>query len=322
MSRKPTYHSLALLSLITVLMLAGCAAPIQPVSTSGTPPTPVVTMEAGGVEKPTLQQALATGDSVTLQAWMTDPVLTGTWRGELAESSPAEAVKTLLAEQPGEGGQLSVVEGADLKALLGGKDPRSILGEEAGVTEAILVSGWGKEGRDEAILFTARQPDGSLKLRGWMVIQGGFSGARLGGNQPYANEAQGYSVFLPKGYGVTPQGEGQVAIFPQGEGHPGGAWIVVEAANGRSAEQVVEAVKAELGPGFNVSIGRVLDIEGARALVVNGLPGQDPNRQVFMVHDDRLYHITFAPDDPQMGEAYRQMEEVYAMIVNTFHFIE
>jgi hypothetical protein len=211
----------------------------------------------------------------------------------------------------------------DLKALMGGQDPLSILGAEAGVTEAVLVSGWGKEGRDEAILFMAGQADGSLKLRGWMVIEGGFSGARLGGIQPYVDEAQGYSVYLPKDYGVTPQGEGQVAIFPAGAaGDPGGAWIVVEAANGRSAEQAVEAVKDELGPGFNVSIGRVLDIEGAQALVVKGLPGQDPNRQVFMAHGERLYHITFSPDDPQMGPAYRQMEDVYAMIVNTFHFTE
>jgi hypothetical protein len=110
--------------------------------------------------------------------------------------------------------------------------------------------------------------------------------------------------------------------FDTGEGHPGGAWIAVEAANGRSAEQEVEAVKDELGPGFNVSVGRALDIEGAQALVVYGLPGQDPNRQLFMVHGDRLYQITFAPDDPQMGEAYRQMEAVYAMVVNTFHFTE
>jgi len=34
-----------------------------------------------------------------------------------------------------------------------------------------------------------------------------------------------------------------------------------------------------------------------------------------------LYHITFTPDDPELGKAYRQMEDLYAMIVNTFHFL-
>lgn len=63
-----------------------------------------------------------------------------------------------------------------------------------------------------------------------------------------------------------------------------------------------------------------MSIDGEKALVVKGLPGQDPNLQLFMVHNDLLYHMIFAPDDPQSVVAYRQMEDVYAMIVNTFHF--
>ena len=58
-----------------------------------------------------------------------------------------------------------------------------------------------------------------------------------------------------------------------------------------------------------------------QALVVSGLPGQDSTRHLFMVRNDMLYHITFTPDDPQLGEAYRRMEDLYAMIVNTFHFL-
>jgi hypothetical protein len=45
-----------------------------------------------------------------------------------------------------------------------------------------------------------------------------------------------------------------------------------------------------------------------------------------MVHNDTVYHMTFMPDDPQAGEgyqrAYQQMEDLYAMIVNTFDFIQ
>ena len=57
-----------------------------------------------------------------------------------------------------------------------------------------------------------------------------------------------------------------------------------------------------------------------RPLSSTSLPGQDFNRQLFMVHDDLLYHMMFVPDDPQAGASYRQMEDAYAMIVNTFHF--
>ena len=38
-----------------------------------------------------------------------------------------------------------------------------------------------------------------------------------------------------------------------------------------------------------------------------------------MVHNDQLYWMIFVPDNPQAA-AYLQMEDVYAMIVNTFHF--
>jgi hypothetical protein len=112
-----------------------------------------------------------------------------------------------------------------------------------------------------------------------------------------------------------------VAIFPQGEaGHPGGAWIAVESASGQTVEQVVEAFRTYVA-GYDIPPATVMGIEDTQALVLSGMPGQDITRHVFMVRDDRLYHLTFTPEDPQLGEAYRQMEDLYAMIVNTFHFL-
>jgi len=331
MFRKPLFRFCPLFLLTTALLLSGCGMQVQPVATGAPALTPVVTLVDDSEQNPNifvdpavlqdaLLQALAAGDIEQLQMWMTDPVLTGWWRGELTDEAPADAVK-LLAEQLGPDSNVTLVEDADLQSLMGGKDPLSIPREEAGVTNAFLVSGWGEDGLDEAILFISRQADDNVKWHGWMVVQGGFSGARLGGLQPYTDEANGYSLFLPKDYGVTVQSASQVAIFPQGEaGDPGGAWISVEPANGRSAEQIVEAVKAEL-PDFEFPPDTAMGIEDAQALVVSGLPGQDSTRQLFMVRNDKLYHITFTPDDPQLGEPYRQMENLYAMIVNTFHFL-
>jgi hypothetical protein len=39
-----------------------------------------------------------------------------------------------------------------------------------------------------------------------------------------------------------------------------------------------------------------------------------------MVRGDRLYHMTFSPNDSRAGKAYEQMQDLYAMIINTFHF--
>lgn len=331
MSHKQTYRILSLILLSFIVILSGCAPLLQPVTSSGSPPTPVISMERDVGDNPdvfvapaafqaALLQALNAGDTQKIQLWMAEPFLIGTWRADLSDTSAVDAVKLLYTEQLGAENRLELVEDADLKALMGGKDPLSIPRGEAGIMDAFLVSGWGMDGLDEAILFVSRQVDNSLKWQGWVVIKGGFSGTRLGGIQLYTDEPYGYSLYLPQNYWITQQTDSQVAIFARGEGHPGGAWIVIEPANGRTAEQVVEAVKAELGDGFNVSIDTVLDIEGTQALIVNGLPGQDPNHQLFMVRDDLLYHITFIPDDPLASDAYRQMEDLYAMIVNTFHF--
>lgn len=55
------------------------------------------------------------------------------------------------------------------------------------------------------------------------------------------------------------------------------------------------------------------------AIVLSGLPGQDVNRQLFVVYRDKLIHITFAPDTAKAGKPYLEMEDLYAMIANTFH---
>lgn len=340
MFRKHPFRTLALLLLITVAVLSGCAPLLQPVSIRGAAPTPVVSVEKGGVDNPNvfvdpaafqaaLLQTLADRDTGKLQAWMTEPFLTGVWRAGTSDVSPADAIKSLYADQLGTEIGLAQVQDADLKALLGGKDPLSIAGSEAGVTDAFLVSGWGKDGRDEAILFVARQADNSLKWRGWMQVQGGFSGARLGGIQPYQNEALGFSLYLPKDFQV-PEPNANTALFlGPGEGHPtddrAGVIITVEPANGITAEQIAtqtaEKAKADMGAGYTGAVVTALDIEGEPAYSVNSLPGQDVNRQLFMIHNDLLYHMMFIPDNPPAA-AYRSMEDAYAMIVNTFHFTQ
>jgi len=338
MLRKQPIRILPLLSLIAMLVLSSCAPLIQPVTTSGTAPTPILTEVKGGVDNPNvfvdpavlqaaLLQVLAAHDTENLQQWMTDPFFTGTWRGDRFDTSPADALKSLYADQLGAEIHLEPVKNADLKALLGGTDPLSIPSGEAGVMYAFLVSGWGKDGRDEAILFITLQADDNLKWHGWMQIRGGFSGARLGGIQPYKNDALGFSLYLPKGCEVPDPNASAVLFLAPGVGHPdenrAGAFISVEPANGRTAEQVAtqlaEKTKVEMGAGYTGAAITVMDIDGEPAYSVSGLPGQDVNRQLFMVHNDLLYSLMFVPDSPRAA-AYSQMEDMYAMIVNTFHF--
>ncbi len=335
---KQTRHILTPLLLIFALFLSGCAQAIQPVTTNENVPTPVTTDSADAVDNPvsfadpelflpTLLQALTAHDTGKLQQWMTNPFLESTWRFNQSEISPDEAIYFLYADQLGTENNLELVKDADLKTLMGGIDPLSIPGSESGVMYAYLVSGWGKDGRDEAILFITMQPDDSLKWHGWMQVKGGLSGARIGGIQPYIDEALGFSVFLPKDYAVSDPNDNEVMFLAPGEGHPSddraAAFIYVEPANGRTAEQVATAIaednKSVMGPGYTGGDITVMEIDGELAYSVGGLTGQDINRRLYMVHNDQLYWMMFVPDTT-LAPAYQQMEDLYFMIVNTFHF--
>ena len=210
---KQTMHILTPLLLIFALFLSSCAQAIQPVATNENVPTPVTTDSADAVDNPdifadpefflpALLQALTSHETGKLQQWMTNPFLESTWRFNQSEISPDEAIYFLYADQLGTENKLELVKDADLKILMGGIDPLSIPGSESGVMYAYLVSGWGKDGRDEAILFITKEPADSLKWHGWMQIKGGFSGARNGGIQAYTDDALGFSVFLPNDYEV------------------------------------------------------------------------------------------------------------------------
>ena len=319
------------------LALTGCSTLLQPARIEGQAPTPRVVMEEGGIENPdvytdpaqfrsALLDALNHRDSARIEGWMGEPFLTGTWRADSSETPPAGALEELYANHlTGVGNPLALVPGADLKALIGGLDPLAIPREEAGVVDAFLVSGWGSDWQDDAVLFVARRPDNSLAWNGWMVVKGGFSALRSGGVEPYQNEAFGISLFLPKGTQIAGQDAENVTFFAPSipnAGHPGLAYIQVTPAGGRTVQEAVEAEKAELGPGFNISVPAVMGIEDTEAWVVEGLPGQDVNRQVFFVRNNRLYRIVFAPLDPRRGDSYRQALEFYAVITNTLHFLQ
>ena len=340
MFRKQPFRILPLLMLIPALVLSGCAPLVQPLTAVGAVPTPVIPGVEGEVDNPdifvdpayflpALLQALASHDTGNLKQWMTDPFLVGTWRATRSETSPADALKSLYDDQLGADIKLELVKDADLKTLMGGIDPLSIPGSESGVMYAFLVAGWGMQGLDEAILFITMEAADNLKWHGWLQIKGGFSGARLGGVQPYKNDTLGFSLFVPKDYEV-PDSNTQTGIFlAPGEGHPtedrAGAIFSVEPANGRTAEQIAtqlaEKTKVEMGAGYTGAAITVMDIDGEPAYSVGGLPGQDVNRQLFIVHQDLLYTLMFIPDSTRAA-AYSQMEDLYAMIVNTFHFIK
>jgi hypothetical protein len=141
--------------------------------------------------------------------------------------------------------------------------------------------------------------------------------------QQYTSQDFGYSLSYPAGFEVESSfGHTVVFLAPPGTpGHRERASLAVELTFDQNAEWYANKAQEEnanLGTGITFSV-QVLD--GQQAYIVGRLPGQDINRQVFIVKDGMLFHLRFAPDDPAAGEEYRQMEALYAAIMNSLRFL-
>jgi len=104
----------------------------------------------------------------------------------------------------------------------------------------------------------------------------------------------------------------------------GDAWVGIgtESADGRTAAQVADAQIGLAGTGFNIERTEV-QVDGEQAIVVDGLPGQDAGRNIFIIHGERLYMLTFQPwvQIPDNPAAFAGLENLYDTILRTLHFI-
>jgi hypothetical protein len=73
--------------------------------------------------------------------------------------------------------------------------------------------------------------------------------------------------------------------------------------------------------GFALELSEGIDVGGELGVVVDNVPGQDVNRQLFVVHNGRLYTFLFAPADDERPEMLAQMEDLYETVVDSFTFI-
>lgn len=116
-----------------------------------------------------------------------------------------------------------------------------------------------------------------------------------------------------------------VAINPNGisggDFLPGDALVMVnlEAASGRTAAQVADEKIAQAGEGFNITRSEIL-MDGKQAIIVDGLPAQDPWREVFIVGNDRLYILFFEPWTPS-ADWFPKLEKLYSAVIDSFHVL-
>jgi hypothetical protein len=136
----------------------------------------------------------------------------------------------------------------------------------------------------------------------------------------FINADDGYCLLYPAE--DTPNPPYLIIINPNGMPGdvPGDAWVQISAeeVSGRTVEQVVNEQIAEAGDGFNITREQIL-IDGKQAIVVDGLPGPDSWRKVFIIANDHLYTLFFLPWAPN-ADGFSQLEKLYSTVINSFHF--
>jgi len=143
----------------------------------------------------------------------------------------------------------------------------------------------------------------------------------------YTSQDFGFSLSYPQGYEVQ-RTFVQTINFLAPQDTPGErwrGWLEVERGLDQDAAWYADQAKqdnASLGSQVTSQISSSTSvIDGQQVYILERMPGQDLSRQVFIVYAGLLYHLTFLPDDPQMGAAYQQMETLYTAVINSLHFL-
>jgi hypothetical protein len=84
----------------------------------------------------------------------------------------------------------------------------------------------------------------------------------------------------------------------------------------QAADQIAQVYAI---PGME-PIREPLTIDGEAAIMLDGLSGQDPNRQVVVLHNDILYRLFFIQINKNQPEAYAQSETLYRTVIQSFNF--
>jgi hypothetical protein len=93
--------------------------------------------------------------------------------------------------------------------------------------------------------------------------------------------------------------------------------ITREDLAGRALVQVVDDFLSGY-EGFEIARSDVT-LEGQEAVLLDGIPGQDYYRSLFVAHNGVLYKVSVAPYDPNL-DSLAQSERLYALALESFRF--
>lgn len=172
---------------------AKCAQALTPfeqiiaLETSDLSPAPYE-VNANGVRKaflllprdmPTFRQmlvdALNAQDYDTLRLMMDKSLTIALWKSEGSAYAVEPAIEQLKINHLTANASITAEFDKDLASFPAGTDPFSVMSLDVGPNHALFVSGWGPEGKDEAILYMNYTLEGTLYWHGVLVAKDGFT---------------------------------------------------------------------------------------------------------------------------------------------------
>lgn len=122
----------------------------------------------------------------------------------------------------------------------------------------------------------------------------------------------------PQGFTQLPESGTLEIIGPElpGTDDRGIFWLETSGAYDRTAEVIADQ---ELTFAAGVAVDRsTITLDGEQAVVLDGMPGQDLQRKVYVVHQQTLYVLSFMPTRSENKEVAAQVEALYAAITNSW----
>lgn len=147
------------------------------------------------------------------------------------------------------------------------------------------------------------------------------------GARQLIDATRGICLLYPDNFEVNEYGDGigYTLVIPSlmGNHESPVVWLTFEPANGRSLEDVTAQRLTDYAfpEMFPDTQSQAITLGSEPASMLDNLPGQDTNRRIVAIHDDRAIDIVIDHIGENYGAAGEQAEAAYNMIVNSFHFI-
>jgi hypothetical protein len=148
---------------------------------------------------------------------------------------------------------------------------------------------------------------------------------------PYTSDELGLALAVPTGWRIVEADFGPPAITLRGPPHgaepePPEATLAITVQPAPADTSLDAWGESELAryPDLEPQVRRSeIMLGGEPAVVFDGLPGRFSNRQAFVRHGGKLYHIVVLPyDDPALVDLQAEAEAIWQAVTETWQFLD